>query len=139
MKSLSVYKVSLNTPKDIDESTEQDIVVREIYTKYFSEDDIMYLFQEESNDFCDIYFFLPGSLENKVYNFFNEINKFNKNWVIDIKNITDDILIKNEYLDKNQLVIDYVYENLTKDDILDKINLIGFENISKYDLEILSK
>jgi hypothetical protein len=139
MKSLSVYKVSLNTPKDIDESTEQDVVVREIYTKYFSEDDIMYLFQEESNDFCDIYFFLPESLKNKVYNFFNEINKFNKNWVVDIKNITDDILIKNEYLDKDQLVIDYVYENLTKDDILDKINLIGFENISKYDLEILSK
>lgn len=139
MKSLSVYKVSFNTPKDIDESTEQDVVVREIYTKYFSEDDIMYLFQEETNDFCDIYFFLPESLKNKVYNFFNEINNFNKSWVIDIKNITDDILIKNEYLDKDQLVIDYVYENLTKDDILDKINLIGFENISKYDLEILSK
>ena len=32
-----------------------------------------------------------------------------------------------------------LYENLTKDDILDKINIIGFENISKYDLEILSK
>lgn len=139
MKSLSVYKVSFNTPKDIDESTEQDVVVREIYTKYFSEDDIMYLFQEETNDFCDIYFFLPESLKNKVYNFFNEINNFNKSWVIDIKNITDDILFKNEYLDKDQLVIDYVYENLTKDDILDKINLIGFENISKYDLEILSK
>jgi hypothetical protein len=139
MKDLSVYKVSLNTPKDSDENIEQDIVVRDIYTKYFSEDDIMHLFQDEKDESCDIYFFIPESLENKVYNFFNEVKVFNKSWVVDVNNITKDILYHNKFIDKDELVVDYILENLTKDDVLDKINLIGFDNISKYDLEILSK
>ena len=141
MKNLKAYKIVFNRPQDPDDDVVQDIVVGDIFKEKVTSYEFFEGFEKEEELTKTLYFFLPDINVDNFLSFIEEIKKVEKGWLKEYKEITEDILFNNKYLDEDnedELISEYFKSNLSTDDVLDKINSIGFDNLSDLDKEILS-
>ena len=146
MKGFSAFKITLITPSEMneDERVMQDIDVVGAFGEFFDKefefldglDDI----NEDDNGIVTStwYLFLPDSQYDNIEGFYNKVRSIGENWIKPIEDITDEILLENKYFELGDMIKEYSEQNLSKDDVLDKINSFGFENLSDIDKKILN-
>jgi len=81
---------------------------------------------------------LPDSQYDNIEGFYNKVRSIDENWIKPIEDITDEILLENKYFELGDMIKEYSEQNLSKDDVLDKINSLGLENLSDIDKKILN-
>ena len=138
MKNLKVYKISFHRPQDSDDDIFQDLEVEDIFKKVITNDELFDGFSDENEFFKVCYIFYPDIEIKNIERCITEINKVNSSWLNEYGDITEDVLFNNKYLDIDDIIDEYIKSNLSIDDVLDKINTIGYENLSELDREILN-
>jgi hypothetical protein len=166
MKGLSVYKIVFkmelsdnipnpSTEKDYNELTEKEltkVIIREMRIEkkitealnrnIVIEEDYMDCVETEVSDTLTWYLFIPNTQRQNLENFCEEVNETDEISVEPIEDITEQVLFENKYIehdDEYKTFESFLENNLSKDNILDKITSLGFTNLSKTDKKILNK
>lgn len=165
MKGLSVYKMTFTTEvpdgepnplteEEYDELTEEElnlVVWREVQidsairkslkNNIVIEYDYMDCVEIEDGNTLTWYVFIPDTHQQNLINFYEEVKETDGLSVDPIKDVTDKVLFENKYLDQDDeenTFKTFLEKNLSKDDVLDKITSIGFDNLSETDKKILN-
>lgn len=165
MKGLSIYKMSFTTEvpngepnplteEEWDELTEDELNIvvwrkvqidssirKALENNIVFEDGYMDSVEVEEGNIITLYIFIPDTHLQNLINFYEEVKEVDGLSVNPIKDVTDKVLFENKYLDqddKENTFKTFLEKNLSKDDILDKITSIGFDNLSETDKKILN-
>lgn len=165
MKGLSIYKMSFTTEvpngepnplteEEWDELTEDELNIvvwrkvqidssirKALENNIVFEDGYMDSVEVEEGNIITLYIFIPDTHLQNLINFYEEVKEVDGLSVDPIKDVTDKVLFENKYLDqddKENTFKTFLEKNLSKDDILDKITSIGFDNLSETDKKILN-
>lgn len=138
-KNLRVYKLSFGkwTGDEEDLSINQELELEYATNDNIPNQEFFKGFDNDNGDSEEIFVFFPEVLTDNFLNFIEDIKDNDIIKFEGYKEVTNKILYENKYLTKNQMVVEYMKENLDHDDVLDKIKTLGFSNISYVDKEIL--
>lgn len=166
MKGLSVYKMSFTTEvpygepnplteEEYDELTEKELnmvvwrevqidsaIIKSLKNNIVVEYDYMDCVEIEDGNTLTWYVFIPETQLKNLNNFYEEVKEVNNLSVEPIEDVTDKVLFENKYLDQDDeenTFKTFLEKNLNKDDILEKITSLGFDNLSETDKKILNR
>lgn len=143
------------TEEEYDELTEKELnmvvwrevqidsaIIKSLKNNIVVEYDYMDCVEIEDGNTLTWYVFIPETQLKNLNNFYEEVKEVNNLSVEPIEDVTDKVLFENKYLDQDDeenTFKTFLEKNLNKDDILEKITSLGFDNLSETDKKILNR
>lgn len=141
MRGLNAYLLKIARLENEEEKMLLDTVASISARENFHESEAKMADENEESGVCVM--FLSQERKYALDNFIDDVTKtMGNNTILEYKEITNKILYENDFSDypfPSQKIERFIRENLTIDDVLDKINSIGVQNLTEIDRCVLSQ
>lgn len=141
MKDLNAFIVKFGLLSKEREDELEVLIYSSMLQNFTEKEQEDFMIQDEENRTLVV--FIPESYKHKIDNFVNSIKRAEPEVIELYEDVTEKLLYKNDFTAYNVqegLIVDFIKENLTKNNVLDKIiDLGGMGMLTKTDLEILEE
>lgn len=133
-----MYIIKFSSTLSSDIESRLDSLMCDLLNETFSKKERDLLILDEDNGVMVA--FISESDEFKLNRIVHRVNILDDSIITKYEEVTDKFLYDNDFSDydtKSDLIQKFMKDNLSSDDVLDKISAIGISNLTEVDLSIL--